>query len=258
MSDQTQQPPSIPGPLMVPYSNLQRDASWIMRHERILIVALVLIAGSWGLQHFLNNAAAADKTKAVVAEQALLAAKATSAQQAAATAQIQAQYAIMVEQLTKQNQTLATAVGARQTALGTQQQANASLPLGSLANRLVALAQPPAGSVSNTETSVTLTQSGTLAVVNTLEQVPVLTANFNDEKKIADNLASELVSANALVTAQVTQVAGLNTQLADQVKADKAELASVKASARKSKLNWFKAGLVVGFVGGIFVGHGGL
>ena len=41
----------------------------------------------------------------------------------------------------------------------------------------------------------------------------------------------------------------------DDDKACKAEVASVKADARKGKVKWFKIGYVAGLVSGLWLGH---
>ena len=228
---------------------MQEVKSWLLQHERLLIVLMVLLAGIFTVNKIENVIASRDAARATIAEQALVSQKTIDAQLAANTATITAQYQAMVVQLTNQNATLSKSITSRSAALQTQQGSDSQLPPSSLAQRVQELAAAPSGSVSAVGETVVLTQPGAVAVAQMLEEVPVLQANLNDTNQINTNLTKELVSANSLASAQSAQITGLKTELTDQVKADKAELASVKAKARKSKLRWFLIGVVTGFVG---------
>ena len=46
--------------------------TWLQKHERIILVFLVLLAASWFGNHWLNNTAAKDKQAATVAAQQLV------------------------------------------------------------------------------------------------------------------------------------------------------------------------------------------
>src|ERR1700675_3610633 len=41
---------------------LDKYLTWFRSHERLLLVALVLLVGHYGVKHYLDNAASADKT----------------------------------------------------------------------------------------------------------------------------------------------------------------------------------------------------
>jgi flagellar biogenesis protein FliO len=236
-------------------TNMKGEWSWLQRHERMIIVILVLLAGSWGLQHFLNNQAAAAEARATIAEKALEAQKAVTAQNALQTAQVESQYLAMVDALTKQNASLAASVAARQGVLQQTQTQNKALPLPELGKKMQVLANIGDTDITASTAGITLNQLGAVAVVNTLEQVPVLLADNKDLSTIANNKQAEVDSANGLITTLHTQVDGLNLQITTGDTACKAEIASVKASARKGKLAWFKIGFVTGFLGGVFTGH---
>jgi len=51
------------------------------------------------------------------------------------------------------------------------------------------------------------------------------------------------------VTTLNTEVGSLRLQLGDDAKVCSAQIATVKAAARRSKRRWFYAGLVAGFIG---------
>jgi hypothetical protein len=257
MSNVTNTPnlPHVPQ-LLVP-ADLQHGLSWLQKHERIVIVSLVLLFGSLGIHHLLINQASAAAARATIAEQALAVAKSQSAQNAVQTAQVEAQYQALTETLTKQNAALAASVAARQVTLVQQQSANASLPVPELGKRLQALAGVKDADISADMDGVKLTPIGALTTVNSLETIPVLRADLADTKAVVANLTSEITVANNLIDTQGRQIVGLKSEIVVADTASKAEIASLKAQARKGKFNWFFRGVVVGFVGGLVI-HGGL
>jgi hypothetical protein len=232
--------------------------SWLQKHERIVIVALVLAAGSWGLQHYLDNAAAKAETRATVAEQALVLQKAADTQLASTVAQVTQQYQAMVQALTAQNSSLAAAAASRQTAQTANQAKDATLPLIDLANRLQTLGKAPEGTVSASGNSVNLTQPGAVAVVQQLETIPELQGDLKDTQAALGASQGALTQAGTVITGQAKEITGLNLAATDQDKACKTQIAAVKADARKSKIKWFKIGFISGFVTGLWGGHAGL
>lgn len=223
--------------------------SWLQKHERLLIVLMLALVSVFAVNKVENVVASRDAARATIAEQALVQQKTIDAQRDAETAAMSTRFQSLVDTLAKQNAALAADVTTRQDALQAQKGTDAHLPPSGLAQRLSSLAAAPSGSVSAVGETVVLTQPGAVAVAQTLEEVPVLQANLNDTNQINGNLTKENASCKDLVSAQAAQVSGLKTELVDQVKADKADLAKVKAEARKSKLRWFLVGLVTGFVG---------
>jgi hypothetical protein len=91
-----------------------------------------------------------------------------------------------------------------------------------------------------------------------LESVPVLTANLADQTKIAQNYQDELQKSDVLANNLNAQITGLNTLVTDNAKACTAQVAAVKADARKGKIKMFKWGFGLGFIAGLFGGHAGL
>lgn len=223
-----------------------KEISWLKAHERIVIVFLVLLASVFAVNKIEDVVASRDAARATVAEAALASQKANDAQQATQTAQMQAQFQVMVDQLTKENIALAADVTARQGALQAQQGSDAHLPVSGLAQRIGTLASVPANSVSSSPAGVLLTQPGAVAVAQTLEQVPVLQADLKDETTIAANTQKELDGANGLTAQQAGQIVSLNKTIAAEDKDRKAEVDSVKADCRKSKRKWFVAGFITG------------
>ena len=246
---------TIPVTPVTPVVKAPVSTSWLKTHERLIIVFLVLAFGTWGLRQYLGYQANVAKMHVTVMDQTLVAQKALDAQQAIHTAQTVSQYQNMVNTLAMQNATLAAAITSRNAGLGGQRATDTQLPLSTLGNRLQTLGNAPLGSVSNTGTTVTLTQPATLAVVETLEAVPVLSANLTNETTIAQNEAAEINKANGALAAQVNQINSLQITLTDQTKQCKLDIAAIKKVNRKQKLDWFLRGVVTGFVGGLFV-HG--
>ena len=241
--------------------------SWLQKHERLIIVFMVLVTaihlGLWTL----NTIASYDSTRAAIAESALqqaqqtkIQADVTAAKDAAILAQVQSQYQAMLQTAQAQNAALQETLTERDKALAQQKGTDASLPLSGLAGRIGMLANAPLGSISVDQTHVLLTQSAALATAQALESVPVLQKDLVDETQIAANTAKELSGAQGVIMAQSGQITDLKTAVADdkvvlqrQVDADKKELTAVKAKARKSKIKAFFYGVGVGFGGALAV-----
>lgn len=232
--------------------------SWLQRHERIVIVALVLLAGAWGFTKYADISASKAEARATVAEQALQSQKETDAKNDATTASVLAQYQSMVTALSAQNASLAAAAAQRQATVVKNQATDATLALPVLANRLVTLGNVPDGQVSSDPSHVILTQSGAVAVTQTLETIPALQGDLRDTQAHVVAANAALDKANEVMADQSTQIAGLKLTITDEEKACTAQVASVKAEARKSKIKWFKIGFLTGFVSGLYAGHAGL
>lgn len=233
-------------------SEAQAGLSWIQRHERILIVALVLGAGSWLGNHYLDNAAAAAKLKADATQQVLAQQVEKNAQLAQQSQAAAAQYQATLSAIAQQNAQLAAAMSNRTIVLQQQQAVDKTLPLPELGQRWSGLLGLAVGSLSANTGGITATPDAARATVAELEQVPVLQANLKDTQKQVQNGQEELSKANVLIGDQQAQVAGLNIEIKDQTKACDARVSSVKADAAKSKRNWFLRGAAVG---GAVVGY---
>ena len=237
---------------------VQSGWAWLKAHERLAMLALVLAVGSFGMSKYFDVSAARADAKYVAAQQQVTDAKANSAALALATAQMQGQYTALVQTLSIQNAQLAASIATRQTAQVAQQTVDAHLPVTELVTRLQTLGNAPVGSVSVVGGGIDLTLLGAVSVTQTLEQVPVLVQNLAEETKIAGNYQTEVAKSDSLTADLKSQVTGLDTQLTDQTKACTAQVAAVKADARKSKVKWFKIGFVTGFLSGLWAGHSGL
>jgi uncharacterized membrane protein len=255
---------------------LSVEKTWLQKHERLLIVFMVLVVGYFGINHYLNNAAAKAETRATIAEAAATQAKAqvadSQAKAAAAavqTAQVTQQYQAMVQTLTDQTKALATALAQRQATLVVQQKADMTMPTDDLAKKLQTEGNAPAGSVTISGDNIALSRPGAVAIAQSLDQIPFLQGNLKDETALEQAEAAAKAAGDKVIDAQVAQIGSLNGQIATMQKAEaatdkanKTEVAQLKDDARKSKWRWFRrgfiAGNITGFLGGLYAGHAGL
>jgi hypothetical protein len=228
-------------------------ASWLSVHaariERVVIVSLVLLVTTYGLGRYFDARVAATEARATQAEQTLTAEKAQDTQNAAQVNQVTQQYTAMIHTLTDQNKALTASLGARQSALVSQKATDTHLTPTELSSRLGSLGNTPAGGVSVEQTGILLTQPAAVAVVQTLEEVPVLTSNLADQTTISSNFQAELVKANEVILDQTKQISGLNLTLTGETDTCKAQVAALTAKARRAKLRYFWVGVVAGFIG---------
>jgi hypothetical protein len=216
---------------------IKTELTWLQKHERLMIVFLVLLVGVWLGNKYLNNSAAEAQTKYSIA-----AAQLEQTRQEAAAAK--ADYQMTLDALTKQNASLAASVAQRQVVLAQRQTEIQTLPLPQVATRWQELIGGANDIVSSTM-GLSISDGGARRTVSQLEQVPVLVADKADLQKIADNKQIELDKAGVLIVSLSKQVKGTEDTCKLQVDA-------VKAQARKSKRNWFIAGFVSGIATRLF------
>ena len=120
------------------------------------------------------------------------------------------------------------------------------------------LSNAPEGTVTASGVQILLTQSGAVAVTQTLETIPALNADLADSKAVLGATQVTLGKANDLIADQGKQIIGLNLASVDASKVCTTQIAAVKAEANRSKRKWFLRGALVGFLGGLFAGHAGL
>jgi hypothetical protein len=223
-------------------------SDFLKAHERLIIVALVLLAGGWGYSRYADNAAAKSEARATAAEQTLATQKAQDAQNQAQILQLTQQYQQLTQVLATQNASLAASLAARQTAQATQQATDAHLAPSALATRLATLAVVPVAEITVTPTGLSLTEQAAVTVTATLEAVPVLQADLRDTQAVLQTSEATIAKANDLIAEQTKQIAALNTTITETVKADAEILKTAKDNSRKSKLHWFLGGVVAGFM----------
>jgi hypothetical protein len=229
------------GPQIPPTVIFANELTWLQKHERLIIVILVLALGGWLGNKWMNVSAENAKSALAIQQQV----SAAAASQAALAAQT---YQAAIDALSKANVALAASQQARNAALAKQQTVTATLP----PDQVVTMWQGLIPGIN--KGSITPTGDGGYKVdggpaidtVNTLEEVPVLRANLSDETKLAETTQTALNSCSTLVENQ-------KTEIAEDKKTCDAQTKSLKADARKSKRNWFIGGLVtaatiVGFI----------
>jgi hypothetical protein len=220
--------------------------SWLQKHERILIIFLAILAGVFLYNKVLDHEAAHDVLVAAQATQVLNQQEAKDATLAQAAAAQQQEYVALVQQLTQQNSALTAAMQNRTTVLQVQQKADAALPMPALGTRLGTLLGVGATDVVPTTSGLTLSPAASYRATESLEQLPVLTANLADSQTQNQNLTKELAAADDLSATKDEQITNLKQTVTDtQVAGDK-NLAACKATARRGKLHSFFYGVGVG------------
>lgn len=228
--------------------------TWLQKHERMVICALVLMVTMFLGNKYIDSNAAKAQTQASVAAQLAADAKLSAQQAATQAAQTQAQYQAMVTALTQQNATLAQAVTQRDSILGKQQAAVSTAPLTDVAQQWQT-ALGGSGDVTPSTIGLNISDSGARKTLTQLLALPVVQADLADAKEITKNTQAELDGANKNLAAVNTQVSALNTQLKADDVACKASIVALKAEGRKGKVKFFKIGFVTGFIAGLWAGH---
>jgi hypothetical protein len=229
--------------------------SFLLDHERLLIVAIVVVGlwfgyGKYAQMRIDHDSAVLKQAQIVAAQQASQ--DAALAQQVTADkAQLQA----LTDKLTAQNQQLVNANTALATALSKQQHTDATLPPNELAQRWAQITPSmPAGGVTvSSNNAIQVTQAGAVATVQQLEQVPVLTQQLANETTQKNNDDQLLAQSTKNIFDLSNQVTGLNKSIVDNNAVCQDQIKLVKAQAAKSKRRWFIIGYVAGFLSREFI-----
>src|ERR1700689_4291 len=218
-------------------------------HEKLLLAVFclgtILFIGNKALNTSYDAAVAREKS----AEQTLADQKEANDKLAVQNQQAAAQYQVLSGQVSADNKRLTSEISQLSQTLAARQKTDAALPLPDLAARWEFLIGTTG--VTSTENGLLSSPSASRATVSNLESLPVLRQQLSDETEISSGKDKQITSMNAVVTGLSDQINGLNVQLTDSTKACQAEV----AVARKSKWKYFKAGAVVGFIGGLVTGH---
>lgn len=221
--------------------------TFLLDHERLLIILILAVLCFWGYSKYADIR---EKHDSIVLAQAKLAADAQAkvveaqAQQVAVDA---AQLQILQTKIQSQNEQLTQANATLASALATRQKTDSTLPLPELAVRWTSLV-PEAIPVASAS-GVTVSPSGAVATVQALEQVPSLKTELDNETQLKMNDDILITSQTKSIFDLTAQTGGLQKQnvLDKQQCVDEKKVMSDQF--RKSKLKWFKWGVVVGFVG---------
>jgi len=233
----------------------KNNATWLMRHERVVIVTLVLVVILALGNKWLNYESAQKDAKVVALTQVVTQDKQTVSVIAQQAAQAQIQYQATLDAITKQNIALQASVAQESTILAQRQNVDKGLALPAVAQRIEVLVPVAQGGVTATTSGVVLNSSATYGVVNVLEQVPVLQDQLSKETQVAQNNGVLLNGANVVTGDLTKEVGALNMELGDKTKQCAAEVAAEKVKTKKAWVNGFRWGVITGFFGGIFTGH---
>jgi hypothetical protein len=229
-------------------SIIAKDYAWVTHHLiSLALVGILTIGGIYGVESLIAKHDSQNSAK----YEAILAAQTQQTQTLQKQLQADEEQSAQIEaQLLAQNSQLAQQISARNQAVVAQVKSDATLSTQDAAARLSQQTNATAGEVTAQGNNVTIDLPITRAVVSALDELPVVQANLDDTQKqlvnettIATNAQTDATDAKKVIAAQVTQ-------MADADKACKADIATVKAQARKSGLKWFLIGLVTGLVGG--------
>lgn len=219
---------------------------FLKAHERLIIV-LSIVAALWVaygkyadiLSLRANQKYQTDKAALVLQQQA------TAAVQKQVAAD-EAQYADLVQKFEKQNSQLETLILQRDAAAKQQQTVDKSLDVTQSAARLTTQTGAQAGEVTAYGNTVVLDLPVTHTIVADLDKLMDVQADLTDTKTELTNQIQLTQASQTNVIGEQKVNAGLTTELIDETKACNAQVSAVKASARKSKRNWFLRGLAIG------------
>ena len=237
------------------WAPVQKELSWLQKHERIVIVALVLVAGVFLGNKLLNYESAQKDAKVAALTLVVNQDKQNVAQMALAAAQAQATYQTTLDAITKENASLAQANAQELASLAQRQTVDNALPLPAVAQRIEVLVPGAQGGITATTAGVVMNDTASHSVLTTLEEVPVLQDELKNETQVAVNTKSALDAASTVISDKTAQVAGLNKSLTDQQAHEAAAVAAEKLKTKKAWKNGFKWGFGLGFAAGAYIVH---
>ena len=218
---------------------------FLKQHER-LILGLALLAVLLYLSNkWINHVAAEASVKNAIAQQDLQTQKDRTAQLEKDAQQRDQQYQQTFAVVQQEIQVLQNAINARDAQLVKQREADKVLPLPDLAARWEDLIGVK-GDIVNTNGNIQVGPTAAHATVDQLETVPVLQQNVKDDAAIISDREQEISTLTSAYTACQAQTTGLQDEVKKEVNACQAQTNNLKAQARKSKRNWFIAGIVTG------------
>jgi hypothetical protein len=219
-------------------------------HER-LVLALIAAGVLWMgigkidtlIQH--HDDANLKQAQVIAAKDAV-----NNAAIAAQAASDKAAFDALQAKLQAQDAALIQANVALATALTKQQKVDATLPPTDLMARWNTLVPNAGVSVSNGQAVIPMT--GAVATVQQLEIIPVQQEKITNDQALIANGNALAIAQTKHVNDLTAEVTGLKLQSVDDAKVCQAQIAVVKADARKSKRRWFIAGFVAGIATRIF------
>ena len=194
--------------------------TFLLDHERLLIVILLLVTGwfvSGRVEHVIaehdNKNLQAITLKANTDLAAANTAAAQAAQSAAEAQAQQAQYKALVDKLQAQDAAYAQQVISLTTALTAQQKKDDALTDPALAQRWDALLSLQPNEVTPVASGLSVTDDAAHKTVDQLEQVPVLKSELSVSNERLQSAGTLLAASNGQVATLNTEVGNLNTEV---------------------------------------------
>ena len=229
-------------------STLLKDWHWLTQH----LVALAIVVGlAFGGVYFVENLISKhDAANSAKYEQilALQTAQTQTLQKQLSTDE--ANWAQVEAQLLAQNAQLTKQISQRNQAAAVQVQADASLSAAQSAIRIAQQTNSGPGEVVATGDTVTLDLPISRVVTADLDRLFVAQADLADTQKELVNETQIATDAKADAASEKNVIVAQTAELADQKKSYEAQITTLKAENRKSKLKWFGIGYVAGFISG--------
>lgn len=228
--------------------NLSADFDWLKHHVILLLIVVGLVIGSvYGIESVISNHDHEAAIRMETLAQTLVQQNQTVQQQ------LKAQIDTLTQQniaLQKEVSSLANAIATRDAKLKTVQAQVPQLSPDQLS--LEWQKSVKTGTVKPETGGYLVDQPAAVATLQALEALPVLNQDITDLQKSNANLNVQLVNETAIYDAEKKSHGSDNDTNKTVIAAKDAELKDVKAQCRKSKLKWFGAGVVVGFLGRSF------
>lgn len=231
---------------------VKNDLSWLQRHERLLLGVLVLAVVMFLGNKWLDKSAMDAKLNQAAVAQQLADAKQNSDKLAAMLAQQSAQFEQQSAERAREINALVVAMASRDAASSKkiEEVKEHKLPAQVVADLNEAyhgeLVTPNAVTADGlVQFAPPVIQQFTVTKIERDNAV----ANLADQKDINAKQADTIKQSTDLIHTFETRVDGLNNLMVVQGKKCEADIAVVKADARKGKRFWYILGVVTGFLG---------
>lgn len=238
------------------FSDLGKDFTWLQRHERLVLMAMILLTAGWGFNSWVNHSADVANQRAAVAQQIAEVQRESDAKVAAAVAQQTALFNQAQARYEQEIASLVDAVASRDAASNKQvkqvQTSNTTEQAVADLNQAYGVELPSPLTVAQ---AVNIPLPDLQAFSTAAIERDTAVADLHDTKTQLDATKTQLDSAVSLTGSLQQQVTGLQVEIKKNDTAAKQELSACQATARKGKLKWFKIGFVTGFIGGLVTGH---
>lgn len=238
-------------------------ASSVVATHHPLIMFIIVAVLAWGLAGKAEKLWAAHEQKVFDSKNAQLASQvqvneavaASNAALAQKNAELAAQYQALLA--ASQKQIAALIAQTKQ-----QQAVDATLAPDALAARWDTLLNEADQIHPISGGGYAVSQTAALATTQALETIPTLNAQIESDGELLSAQTGLLKGDDDQIAGLNTQVKGLQAQTVLDVATCNAQVSKVKAddavALHKSRKKWFIAGVITGFVGGLFGGHNGL